>query len=43
MYTPDPQEVIDSEAIKKYRKMENDELLDIGARRFARQACDLMA
>lgn len=41
-YTLDPQEVIDSEAIKECRKMENDELLDIGARRLARDACDLM-
>jgi hypothetical protein len=41
-YTVDPQEVIDSEAIKECRKTENDELLDIGARRLARDACDLM-
>ena len=41
-YTLDPQEVIDSEAIKECRKVENDELLSIGARRLARDACDLM-
>ena len=41
-YTIDPQEVIDSEAIKECRKAENDELLDISARRLARDACDLM-
>ncbi len=32
-------QVIDSEAIKECRKTENDELLSIGARRLARDAC----
>lgn len=41
-YTLDPEEAIKSEAIKECRKTENDELLDIGARRLARDACDLM-
>lgn len=41
-YTLDPQEMIDSEAIKECRNTENDELLSIEARRLARDACDLM-
>ena len=41
-YTLDPQEMIDSEAIKECRNTENDELLSVEARRLARDACDLM-
>ncbi len=41
-YTLDPQEVKDSEAIKECRKIENDVLLELSSRRFAREACDLL-